>query len=289
MQNAVGSSIDSMKQSLINNATANTIGFAGAAAGYTWKVKFVNGKYVLSDSYDQAFFVSGRSGEETTKTTTGENELEGSGNKDLNDSDTDTDNPSTVDIDNPNNDNEDPTDVAQNPSSGSNGTDSSDPSNPSNPSSPSSSTNPGQDPNNPKVVDAKSDPDRFVSITIQHPTTFKEEVVEIKENDPNPDRTLKDFELPEDTRVKISAKANMQFEEDAELVMTIVDDEGESEEIDAESMKNYRHMFRLPSKDKYFVKIYEKFKDDKKPRKQIASLCLPVEAVEFDSKMMSRE
>jgi hypothetical protein len=283
LQNSVENSINSMKQQMVNSASANTVGFAGAAAGYSWKVKYVNGKYVLSDTYDQAFFVSGRSGNETTNTTTGGKELDGSGNKDNNDSDTGngTDNPPTADIDT-----EDPTEVVQNPGSNPN---EGDPTNPSNPSSLSSSTNPEQDPNNPNVKPEMAKADRIVEISIQHPVTFEEKIVKVEEGKENHEQLPNGFSVPEDTRVKISAKANKI--PNTYLTMKIQENDEESDEIDEDSMRNYRHMFRLPSKDKYFVNIYVNYDDDpqKTKTKQIAHLCLPVEAVEFDSKMMSRE
>jgi hypothetical protein len=290
LQDNVTNSINTMKQQMINTASANTVGFAGAAAGYSWKVSYKDGKYVLSDTYDQAFFVSGRSGDTTTKTITGENEKEANGDKTkTNDDNEDTiKNPNSPEIteDNPSTPTDNPSEyqIANLPDNldyPSNTENEEDDDEEEGSITPESQLSP---------VDRNTDlepADRVVYITIQHPTTFKEEIVEVSENDINPNRTLKDFVLPEDTRVKISAKSNINVE-NTHLTMRIVDEEGEGEDIDSESMKNYRHMFRIPAKDKYFVNIYVNYDDNSREPKKIASLCLPVESVDFGSRMISK-
>lgn len=263
LQDSVTDTINGLKDQMVNTASANTVGFAGAAAAYSWKVKYVDGKYVLSDTYDQAFFVSGNSGNTNETTTTGsnpnnpgtsdnqENSGEGSSNNDSNDEE-------VASVPNDSSEPEDENKTAVNPVS-----------------------EPAPAVNNTELTK----PDRVVEITIQHPTTFKEETVKVTEGSDPVKQTLPNgFSIPEDTRVKISAKANMEIE-NTWLTMTIIDDEGESEPIDSTSMKNYRHLFRIPSDDAYSVNIY--VNETGKEPKKIMQLCLPVKSVDFDSRTIS--
>ena len=60
LENAVNSSINRMKDEMVSKAGPTSTGFAGGAAGYQWSVKFKDGKYVLSDSYNEAEFNTGK-------------------------------------------------------------------------------------------------------------------------------------------------------------------------------------------------------------------------------------
>ena len=268
LQNSVTESINGLKQQMINAANANTVGFAGASAAYSWRVEYKNGKYVLSDTYDEAMFVSGASGNKTPKTDPDDDSLKTG----------DTD---SAKGDNPNGSDSDSTslvEVSSEPGEGTN---------------PESSTENLPDENQLAMVSPSdkpsanteiSKPDRVVEIRVQHPTTFEEEVFTVTEGTEPKILKLNKFAIPEDTRVKISAKANMEVE-NTTLTMTIVDDEGESEPIDSASMKNYRHLFRIPSQDEYSVNIY--VNELGKQPKKIMQLSLPVTAVDFGSRTIS--
>ena len=272
LQNSVTESINGLKQQMVNTATANTVGFAGASAAYSWRVEYKNGKYVLSDTYDEAMFVSGASGNKTTKTTSG-----GDSSK--------VDNADKTNGGTPN----------ENTSASAPAADSSSDSNPNevNNTEPPVEDLPDEDkialatPNDksPETNNTPiAKPDREVEIIIQHPTTFEEEVFKVTEGAEPKILKLNKFAIPEDTRVKISAKANIEVE-NTTLTMTIIDDEGESEPIDSASMKNYRHLFRIPSQDEYSVNIY--VNEPGKQPKKIMQLALPVTAVDFGSRTIS--
>lgn len=268
LQNSVTDSINGLKQQMVNATNANTVGFAGASVAYSWRVEYKNGKYVLSDTYDEAMFVSGASGNKTDKST----------------SDSDSSKVDNTDKSNGGNPNRDSSDSA--------------PASDSNPNVENNAESPAEDlpdedkiamasPNDksPEVKNTPIDkPDREVEIIIQHPTTFEEEVFKVTEGAEPKILKLNKFAIPEDTRVKISAKANMEVE-NTTLTMTIVDDEGESEPIDSASMKNYRHLFRIPSQDEYSVNIY--VNEIGKQPKKIMQLALPVTAVDFGSRTIS--
>ncbi len=285
VQDSVTNSINDLKQQMINTAGANTVGFAGASAAYRWSVEYKDGKYVLSDTYDEAMFVSGASGNKTVKTASGEKSASesDSGNK-SNTSDTNNTNetnntkpddnvpeeetPSTVSSQDNSPTVAEPETVADEPES-----------------EVISSNTPNDDApaTIAKVELAKAD--RVVEVMVQHPTTFEEAIFSVTEGTEPKVLRLDKFSIPEDTRVKISAKANMEID-NSPITMTIIDDEGEGEPIDSSSMKNYRHLFRIPSQDEYSVNIYVN-EAGKKPKK-IMQLCLPVVAVDFDSRTISR-
>ena len=269
LQNSVTDSINDLKNQMVNTASQNTVGFAGASVAYSWRVEYKEGKYVLSDTYDEAMFVSGASGNKTEKTTTGSNPAN-------------TDN-------NPNGSNPNGSSTATGPNSET--TSETTPESDVNNSEPSTEDLPSED----KVALASPDtktpakteiakPDRQVEIRVQHPTTFEEEVFTVTEGSEPKILKLNKFAIPEDTRVKISAKANIEVE-NTTLTMTIIDDEGESEPIDSASMKNYRHLFRIPSQDEYSVNIY--VNEQGKQPKKIMQLALPVTAVDFGSRTIS--
>lgn len=253
LQGQVTQSINDLKKQMIAAATANTVGFAGAAAAYSWRVEFKDGKYVLSDTYDQAMFVTGADGN-TTNSTTGNGPEETSPAP-----------PQPASWQNPNeagDDNEDEEPEQPEPQV-------------------AEAIN-----EEPVINDTElTSPDRVVEIIVQHPTTFEEAVFSVSEGQEAKTLSLDKFAVPEDTRVKISAKANMEIE-NTSLTMTIIDDEGESEPIDSDSMRNYRHLFRIPSDDKYSVNIY--VNESGKEARKIMQLRIPVAAVDFDARTISR-
>ena len=265
LQNSVTDSINDLKKQMVNTASQNTVGFAGASAAYSWRVEYKEGKYVLSDTYDEAMFVSGASGNKTEKTTTGTNP-----------SSNDNTNGNNPNVNTSTSDSTPETPEVTNSESGDNNTE------------PPVEDLPSED----KIALASPDEkptvifmsDREVEIRVQHPTTFEEEVFTVTEGAEPKILRLKKFAIPEDTRVKISAKANMEVK-NTTLTMTIVDDEGESEPIDSASMKNYRHLFRIPSQDEYSVNIY--VNEPGKLPKKIMQLALPVTAVDFGSRTIS--
>lgn len=287
LQDSVTNSINDLKQQMINTASANTVGFAGASAAYRWSVEYKEGKYVLSDTYDEAMFVSGASGNKTVKTASGgKSASESDSGKTSSDNQNNNTRPDdSISSDNNNNVPEEtpastetneenspaisePASVGDEPENEVISSNSPDDENPA-------TTN--------KVELAKAD--RVVEVMVQHPTTFEEAIFSVTEGTEPKVLRLDKFSIPEDTRVKISAKANMEID-NSPITMTIIDDEGEGDPIDSSSMKNYRHLFRIPSQDEYSVNIYVN-EVGKKPKK-IMQLCLPVVAVDFDSRTISR-
>ena len=280
LQQSVTDSINGLKQQMVSSVNANTVGFAGASAAYSWSVKCKNGKYILSDSYDEAFFVSGKSGNTTTTTTSPEAD---GGSKAADKASDKTDEPAP---ENANTTSEEPESTPQS------GFETEHPSyeagNPDSPDEKGPQIGDVEKPSD-EVAAVNETPvtksDRVVEITVQHPTTFEEATFTVTEGQENNVFKLDKFSIPEDTRVKISAKANMEVE-NTTLTMTIVDDEGESEPIDSASMKNYRHLFRIPANEGYSANIYVN-ENGKEPRK-IMQLCIPVAAVDFDTRTISR-
>lgn len=271
LQDSVTESINGLKQQMVNSINGNTVGFAGASAAYSWSVKYKDGKYVLSDTYDQAFFVSGASKNQTTTTTSPDNPQTGEQNSQGNSSETAVQEKE-----------EKPSESQDEPISDEKNTAEDEAE-----EIPPSEVE--QAPQN-EVVIEEANPvntsnvtkaDRVVEITIQHPTTFEEATFAVTENQTASVLKLDKFSIPEDTRVRISAKANKEIE-NTTLTMTVVDDEGESDPIDAKSMKNHRHLFRIPSPDAYSVNIYVN-EEGKSPRK-IMQLCIPVVAVDFETR-----
>lgn len=275
LQQSVTDSINGLKQQMVNSVNSNTVGFAGASAAYSWSVKCKDGKYILSDSYDEAFFVSGKSGNTTTTTTSpeasGGNKADDKANDEAAKENTDT--PA-----------EEPESTPA--SSFETETASYEASTPGEEKGPQFGEVEKPDDGESAVNDAPvTKADRVVEITVQHPTTFEEATFTVTEGQENNIFKLDKFSIPEDTRVKIAAKANMEVE-NTSLTMTIVDDEGESEPIDSASMKNYRHLFRIPANEGYSANIYVN-EAGKEPRK-IMQLCIPVAAVDFDTRTISR-
>ncbi|MEW6708928.1 MAG: hypothetical protein AB1403_03825 [Candidatus Riflebacteria bacterium] len=291
MENAVNSSVNKMKDMMVTSATPNTTGFAGGGAGYQWSVKFKNGKYVLSDSYNEAAFGTGDKKEKDPEPEPAEPEAEGS----------DEDEDSATD-----------TTVAVKPDS------SSDPAEPSEPSSGSSSGSPSSpadsgstgktDPAKPADSDAKPDatgstpekpgkpeekplpgidpaptklPDPAVRMVIQHPTDFSEEVFPTNTNNEAPvEFSLSRFKIPEDTRVKIALELSKEVDP-AKVALVVTDEEGKSAPVVANKTKNYRHLFRVPSEDQYYASVVV---NEGSEQKEIMKVKIPVVKVEFDSR-----
>lgn len=278
LQDNVSNTIGNLKNQMVSTSNANTIGFAGAVAAYSWKVSCKNGKYILSDTYDEAMFVSGASGNSSEKITTPGNdepqEASGNSNASNNDSDDVAENAPDVNSETP----DEETSTADEPDV-------------SNLSAENENEPDEKNVNEPEDESQTNDkplvaPDRCVTLTIQHPVSFEEETFTVDDKSEAKILKLDKFSIPEDTRVKISAKANMENVEST-LTMTIVDDEGESEPIDSVSMRNYRHLFRIPSQDEYSVNIYVN-EPGKEPRK-IMQLCIPVIPVDFDTRTITNK
>ena len=73
-----------------------------------------------------------------------------------------------------------------------------------------------------------------------------------------------------------------------DVTMVVVDDEGETEPIPAARFSNYRHLFRVPSDDQYFVKVFVKDAENFGQPKQIMQVAIPVTKVDFDSRSIER-
>ncbi len=289
MENAVNTSVNKMKDMMITSATPNTTGFAGGGAGYQWSVKFKNGKYVLSDSYNEAAFGTGDKKEKDPEP----DEPEAKGSDEDEDSISDTK-------------------VAIKPDS------SSDPEEPSEPSSGSSSGSPSSpadssslakaDPAKPADSDAKPAstgsapekpgkpeekplpgidpaptklPDPAVRMVIQHPTDFSEEVFPANTNSEAPvEFSLSRFKIPEDTRVKIALELSKEVDP-AKVALVVTDEEGKNAPVASNKTKNYRHLFRVPSEDQYYASVVV---NEGTEQKEIMKVKIPVVKVDFDSR-----
>lgn len=297
MENAVNSSVNKLKDSMISSAGPNSTGFAGGGAGYQWSVKFKDGKYVLSDSYNEAEF------------NTGDKKEKGSSNP------AKPSQPSTPAKTGQNNDNKA---VATKPDVAPDGSaTNAAPAQPAttNPSStqvasipkgsspsstggtPSADTTgapakvdgnkpatPGIDPAPPNL------PPPAVKLVIQHPTDFSEEIFSSNADaETTTDFQLQKFKIPEDTRIKIAVEVSKDVSpEDVSLVIT--DDEGERAPVTSVKMKNYRHMFRVPSDDKYSASVF--INDKTRPgsyRKKLMQVKIPVTKVDFESRTIDNQ
>lgn len=292
MEDAVNSSVNNLKDTMINSAAPNTTGFAGGGAGYQWKVKFKNGKYVLSDSYNEAAFGTGDKKDKDPEPKPPEPADEGSGADD--DSDSAIASKPTSDPSEPASDvtpttettaGGDPatpatSDVASKGDAPSTGGDSKPTGTPPAKSEkPAEKATPGIDPAPTKL------PEPAIRMVIQHPTDFSEEVFSSNaDGKESLEYALNKFKIPEDTRVKISLElSNDVNPEDVSLIVT--DEEGEGRPVSSTKMKNYRHMFRVPSNDNYSAKVV--INDKSAPgsgKRQLMKVKIPVVKVEFDSR-----
>lgn len=279
--------INQLKDRLINTGS-NCV--AGATAAYQWSVKYVNGKFVLSDSYSAASFNTGAT-DAPAKTEP---------NTNVATKPTTTNDP-TSNSNTTNNPNTKPKETSVDLVSG--------------PSSPGSKPGVTGDDDEPIVpheyvddVDTSMEPEKeqlatnspapsegfsvgiptvqapAVRLIIQHPIEQTEEVFSCNA-DPSQmlDLALDDFTIPEDTRVRMSIEIGDEINPD-DIFMVITDDEGDTDLIPAASFANYRHLFRIPSLDEYFVKIFIKDHTNYGELVQVMRVAVPVTKVDFDSR-----
>jgi hypothetical protein len=297
MEDAVTSSVNDLKDMMINSATPNTTGFAGGGAGYQWSVKYKNGKYVLSDSYNEAAFGTG---DKRDKDPEPAKEISGG------DDDSDTvvatkpepEAPATTPA--PPEEPEKPAAPATKPASPATSEpavatkpDSTPPSkgepatsgaSPATPTKTPEKPAPGIDPAPTKL------PEPAVRMVIQHPTDFSEEVFSSNADANEPvEYKLDKFKIPEDTRVKIALEISKEVDP-KNISLVITDDEGERAPVDSSKLKNFRHLFRVPSDDKYSAAV---ILDDKSSpgsgKKQLMKVRIPVVKVDFDSRTIDEQ
>ncbi|HNX74532.1 MAG TPA: hypothetical protein PLM07_07010 [Candidatus Rifleibacterium sp.] len=296
MENAVNSSVNKLKDEMISKASPNTTGFAGGAAGYQWSVKFKNGKYVLSDSYNEAEFNTGKKKEPAPVAPPAAPVDENTGD--------DQETAETAKTPAP-----EPTEpaVAANPDATTQPA-ATTPAGTDKPAAGEPQKTPGQttaaatkpatavkpaEPEKPKTgVDpapAKLPPPS-VRMVIQHPTEFSEEVFAGNTtSESTANYRLDKFKIPEDTRIKISVEVGDDVRpEDVSMVVT--DDQGDSAPVSAARLKNYRHMFRVPSDDQYSASVF--VTDTKTPgnqQKKILQVMIPVSKVDFESRTIDNQ
>lgn len=293
LEDAVNSSINRMKDEMVSKAGPTSTGFAGGSAGYQWSVKFKDGKYVLSDSYNEAEFNTGKKKEvEAPAPVTAPAEPEEVASGDDSDSEAaPAAEPST-----------EPTTTAAAPSESTPATKSpaTTPATPAEskpattpttttatkPATPEEPAKPltGVDPAPVKL------PPPSIRMVIQHPTDFSEEVFASNANsESTANYRLDKFKIPEDTRIKIAVEVGEDVNpEDVSMVVT--DDQGDSSPVSAAKLKNYRHMFRVPSEDKYSASVY--VNNRKTPggqQKKILQVAIPVGKVDFESRTIDNQ
>ncbi|MDD3148837.1 MAG: hypothetical protein PHD82_16195 [Candidatus Riflebacteria bacterium] len=295
LEDAVNSSVNKMKDEMISKATPGSTGFAGGAAGYQWSVKFKNGKYVLSDSYNEAEFNTGKKKEVAAPASPPDPESDATGQ-----------NEAAVAKTTPDDDAPDSTDpksgtVATTPDSSpdspatpSTKTASSKPSDSSGASSaPAKPAAPTEEPPKPTAgVDPAPVklPPPSVRMVIQHPTEFSEEVFASNAtSETTANYKLDKFKIPEDTRIKISVEVGDDVSPE-DVSMVITDDQGDTPPISSAKLKNFRHMFRVPSEDKYSASVF--VTDKKTPgnqQKKILQVMIPVSKVDFESRTIDNQ
>ncbi len=297
MEDAVNSSVNKLKDEMINKAGPNSTGFAGGAAGYQWSVKFKNGKYVLSDSYNEAEFNTGKKKEEPAATPAKEPAKEG-GDDDQETAPVETVEKPAKDPGKTVSDGEpaEPAvqtaattgknDPAESKPATSEGGKTAEPGKPSAPAKVEEPAKPapGVDPAPVKL------PPPSVRMVIQHPTDFSEEVFSGNAtSESTANYKLDKFKIPEDTRIKISVEVGDDVRpEDVSMIVT--DDQGDSAPVSDAKLKNYRHMFRVPSDDQYSASVY--VADNKTPGKQqkkILQVMIPVSKVDFESRTLDNQ
>ncbi len=288
MNTAVNDSINKLKNTMINQATPGSTGFAGGAAGYQWSIKFKDGKYVLSDSYSEADFNTGKekaastaATPPTTPTTVVTPDAPSSTGS--------TDNTKVAGVPTPTSapvsstpastrvaDDTEKSSDSPSPSPAKGSTGSSSPAKPE--ESPSKASKPKLD------IAPTQLPPPAVRMVIQHPTDFSEEIFSSNLNGSSPTSyKLKKFKIPEDTRIKIAVELDESINpQDVSLVIT--DEEGERAPVTSSKMKNYRHMFRVPSEDKYSAKVVYKDSNTSAGSRKLMEVNIPVIKVDFDSR-----
>ncbi|PKL44688.1 MAG: hypothetical protein CVV41_04800 [Candidatus Riflebacteria bacterium HGW-Riflebacteria-1] len=314
MANAVNSSVNNLKETMISTAGPNSTGFAGGGAGYQWSVKYVGGKYVLSDSYNEADFNTGKKKDKPAPTTP---KPEPKANQGSDDKQTviakAPDKPAATTTpagSNPADAKSEPTPATVGstpgtPSSSATNSGTSTPADPGSSSSSSASTpanEPAVAPANPTKGTSPAPtvpgmdpapanlPPPAVRLVIQHPTDFSEEV--FSSNTDKQDSTsydLEKFKIPEDTRVKIAVEVSKDINPE-DVTLVIVDEEGERAPVTAAKMGNYRHMFRVPSDGNYSANVYVTDKDKPGNRqKKLMQVKIPVTKVDFDSRTIDNQ
>lgn len=297
MENAVNSSVNKLKDSMMSSAGPNSTGFAGGGAGYQWSVKFQGGKYVLSDSYNEAAFNTGDKKPKSTPKPATPAQPSASGQNSDNkavankSATTPTEKDQNTTPENQTNPASDKTQVANLPSGTTptaattekpqgKGT----PPQKTTGSTVAQPATPGFDPAPPNL------PPPAIKLVIQHPTDFTEEVFSSNADSESPTNyQLDKFKIPEDTRIKIALELSKDIKpEDVSVVIT--DEEGERAPVSSAKMKNYRHMFRVPSDDKYSASVF--INDKSKPgnyQKKLMQVRIPVTKVDFESRTIDNQ
>lgn len=273
LSESTGNRLDELKDQSLNNASENSVAMMAATAGYQWKIKVKDGKYVLTDSFSAASFQTGNNTPENPKTNTPNQPVT-----------------TPEKINDPQNNPDEQPEIAANPES------TPPPAVPTNfdeeaktapepgKESPAEAPKPGEsyDPSLPVL------PPPAVRLVIQHPLDQTEEIFSCNPEDPAPeDLKLEEFRIPEDTRVRMNLELSDAINPD-DVTMVVVDDEGETEPIPAARFSNYRHLFRVPSDDQYFVKVFVKDAENFGQPKQIMQVAIPVTKVDFDSRSIER-
>lgn len=314
MENAVNSSVNKLKETMVSTAGPNSTGFAGGGAGYQWSVKYVGGKYVLSDSYNEADFNTGKKKDKPTATTPkpepatkqGSDEKQTVVAKAPEKPEPATAPTTSTPADST--DNPAPTQVAKVPGTQTSSTPGKSTSSPTEPGSSSTSSNanpakdgssptckPGEDCSgtsaSPGVDPAPANlPPPAVRLVIQHPTDFSEEVFSSNtDKDDSSSYDLEKFKIPEDTRVKIAVEVSEDVDPE-DVTLVIVDEEGERSPVTASKMGNYRHMFRVPSDGNYSANVYVTDKEKPgNPQKKLMQVKIPVTKVDFESRTIDNQ
>ncbi|GAB4272058.1 MAG: hypothetical protein Kow0029_10340 [Candidatus Rifleibacteriota bacterium] len=292
LEDAVNSSVNRLKDTMISQAGPNTTGFAGGGAGYQWSIKFKNGKYVLSDSYNEAAFGTGD--KRDTPPEPASPAAEGS------DSDEDS---KTAVASKPTSSEVPPSDEPSSPgASADSSSSSSDPAGTSVASAhPDATTGdaeetakpattaPAPEPAKPGIDPAPTKlPEPAVRMVIQHPTEFTEEVFSCNsDSEETQNYTLDKFKIPEDTRVKIALEFSKEVDPN-KFTLVMTDEEGERPPVSSNRLKNYRHMFRVPSEDKYSAKVVMD-DGDGKGKRELMIVKIPVVKVDFDSRTIDNQ
>ena len=293
LENSVNDSINRMKNVMVNSATPQTTGFAGGAAGYQYSVKCKNGKYVLSDSYNEADFFSGNKKEQPADSQN-KNEPSAPPTKTPTSSDSDTQIAKATPQNTP-------------PSTPSLTESSSSPS--PQKQTVSNSNKDSQKPNQntqtsasakPSPVEQKAPaakgidiaptklPQPDIRMVIQHPTDFSEEVFSSNSNQSqSSDFKLNKFQIPEDTRIKIAVEVSKNLDPN-DVALVITDQNGDRAPVTSNKMKNYRHMFRVPSPDKYAASVYYT-NPTSNQKKKVLSVKIPVTKLGFKNRTINSQ
>ncbi len=293
LENAVNSSINRLKDEMVSKAGPTSTGFAGGSAGYQWSVKFKDGKYVLSDSYNEAEFNTGKKKEvEAPAPAPAEPEDVAAGNDD--DSDTGSETVTAAE----------PTKTAAAPSGSTPAATAPTPS--PTPATPPADGEPAAAPTTTATKPAAPEepakpltgvdpapvklPPPSIRMVIQHPTDFSEEVFASNANsETTANYRLDKFKIPEDTRIKIAVEVGEDVSPE-DVTMVVTDDQGDSSPVSATKLKNYRHMFRVPSDDQYSASVY--VNNRKAPggqQKKILQVAIPVGKVDFESRTIDNQ